>query len=260
MADELIVEQAAKEVIDEVAESTSTTGGKILLVLGGVCLGAVTGYIFAKKQLEAKYKKMAEEEIDEIRAHYLAKQQASSEKKPLDEVMEEHGYKTKLEGPDETIFMKIEPEGEPEEPEEPEEAEETQNVFVPPDIQPWSYEEELKARAANPGVPYVISRDEFGEDEPGYVQEHLTYFEGDDVLADSHDTPVDDMDAMICLGNLLKFGHGSGDPSVVFVRNDDLQLDIEICHSSGKFSEIVHGVSDDELRHSMRRRRRREEK
>ena len=105
-------------------------------------------------------------------------------------------------------------------------------------------------------VPYVIHKDEYFNNERDYEQITLTYFEGDDVLSDSNDTPIDDQDAMVCLGNLGKFGHGSGDPNVVYVRNVELELEIEIVHSDGLYSEEVHGIPDDELKHSDRRKRR----
>jgi hypothetical protein len=246
MAEELIVEQAAKEVINEVAETTSTLPGKMTLVVGGVLVGVAVGYYFARKQLAAKYNQMAEDEIAEMRAHYLAKEVASDEKKTLDELMIEHGYKAKLEGPDETTYVKIEPEVEPAE--EPEE----KNVFVNEDN--WDYESELQNRTGD--VPYVIHRDEFIQNENDWQQVTFTYFEGDDVLAGDSNTPIDDQDAMIGLGNLAKFGHGSGDPNIVYIRNVELELEIEVVHSDGEYTEEIHGIPNDELSHSDRRKRR----
>lgn len=260
MAEELIVEQAAKEVIEEVAETTNTGTGKVALVLGGALIGFTAGYFFAKKQLEAKYNKLAEDEIAEMRAHYLAKERAAEEKKPLDKVMEEHGYTAKLQGPEETIYVKIEPEGDGDTSEGVEEAAETPqstNIFEEQEHQDhWDYSIEEATRRDD--VPYVIHKDEFFNEETGYEQMTLTYFEGDDVLAGENNSPVDDPDALICLGNLSKFGHGSGDPNVVYVRNVELELEMEIVHSDGLYSEEIHGIpNDDELRHSDRRRRRR---
>lgn len=256
MAEELIVEEAAKEVVDLAVESTSTTSGKVALVIGGACLGAIVSYFVTKKYLESKYDNIAEEEIAAMRDHYLAKEKALSEKKPLDDVMAEHGYTSKLEGPDETVWVKIVPEDEREvvlEGEVLEEGEDPKNVFRNyHDI--WDYEVELPTRQDD--VPYVIHKDEYFAQERDYEQITLTYFEGDDVLSDSNDTPIDDQDAMVCLGNLSKFGHGSGDPNVVYVRNVELELEIEIVHSDGLYSEEVHGISDDGLKHSDKRAKR----
>jgi hypothetical protein len=243
------VEQIKDDVIElgvDVAKTTSTTPGKVALVLGGAIIGASISYYYTKKYLAARYNKIAEDEIADMRAHYLAKERAAEEKKPIDEVMEEHGYSTKLEGPEETVYVKIEPEP-TEEPEDP------KNVFRNYNDH-WDYAIELPTRTDD--VPYVIHKDEYFGSETDFEQMTLTYFEGDDVLADSNDTPVDDQDAMVGLGNLAKFGHGSGDPNVVYVRNVELQLEIEIMHSDGLYSEEVHGISDDGLKHSDRRTKR----
>lgn len=251
MAEELLVTQAANEIVEEVAESTSTFGGKVALVLGGVCIGFGAGFYFAKKKLETKYQALANEEIAEMRAHYLAKTVEHDEKKPsLDEVMEAHGYKTKLEGPSETTYVRIVPD------EPGNEAEEIQlsNTADVVEVDVWDYVIEEQNRSEE--VPYVLHKDEYFNNETPFEQITLTYYEGDDVLADSNDTPVDDQDAMIGLGNLSKFGHGSGDPNVVYIRNHELQLEIEVVHSDGKFGEEVHGFRDDELKHSHQRRRR----
>lgn len=243
MAEELLVTQAANEIAEEVAESTSTFGGKVALVIGGIAIGFGAGYYFSKRRLETKYQKLANDEISEMRSHYLAKERERDEKKPsIDEVMKEQGYKTKLEGPEETIYVRVVPE-----PDSP--------GFLSTSPTEWDYKSELQNRSED--VPYVIHRDEFFGEETPFEQIQLTYYEGDDVLSDSHDTPVDDQDAMVGLGNLSRFGHGSGDPNVVYIRNHELGLEIEVTHSDGKFAEEVHGFSDDELQHSHRRRRQR---
>jgi hypothetical protein len=250
MAEERVITQAANEIVEEVAQTTSTWGGKTMLIIGGFCIGLGAGYYFSKKLLETKYSELAEAEIKEMREHYLAKEKERDEKKPdLDTVMTEMGYKTKLEGPDEVTYVKIDPSNP---------GDEVESVIVTPepevtDIDVWDYKLELPSRSEN--VPYVIHRDEFFGEETPYEQIQLTYYEGDDVLADSHDTPVDDQDAMVGLGNLSKFGHGSQDPNIVYIRNHELQLEIEISHHDGKFAEEVHGFSDDELKHSHRRQR-----
>jgi hypothetical protein len=41
--------------------------------------------------------------------------------------------------------------------------------------------------------------------------------------------------------NLAKFGHGSKDPNLVYVRNEGMDLDFEISYAEGKYSEQVMG-------------------
>jgi hypothetical protein len=88
-------------------------------------------------------------------------------------------------------------------------------------------------------------------------QTSLTYFAGDDVLVDERDQVMRDIDATVGLENLQKFGHGSNDPLVVYVRNPRLEVDYEISKSDGTFATEVHGFQDDELRHMQHRPRRR---
>jgi hypothetical protein len=49
------------------------------------------------------------------------------------------------------------------------------------------------------------------------------------------------------VGNALsRFGHGTSDPNVVFVRNDVLQLQIEITrHPNESYEESVEGLQHD---------------
>jgi hypothetical protein len=262
MAEEQLAQEVVQEVVQDVVETTSTGTGKLFLIFGGLCIGFTAGYLFAVKQLQTKYERVAESEIAEMRSHYLAKERALDEKKPpLDEVMTDLGYKTKIvststDGIEEVTYMKGEPEVEDDSTPVEDTPPSLRVIESSPSVRysdDWDYEVELANRSKD--VPYIIHRDEYFNNETPYEQITLTYYEGDDVLADSNDTPVDDQDAMVCLGNLGKFGHGSGDPNVVYVRNDELMLEIEIVHSDGKFATEVHGFSDDELRHSDRRHR-----
>jgi hypothetical protein len=56
----------------------------------------------------------------------------------------------------------------------------------------------------------------------------------------------------------LKFGHGSGDPNVVYIRNDKRQSEYEVVHDPGLYSvevlglEIEHNTRTQDLRHANR--------
>lgn len=88
--------------------------------------------------------------------------------------------------------------------------------------------------------PYILSHDEFFENEKDYSQNSLTYFEGDDVLTDEQDTPIRDVHGTIGADN-LRFGYGSKDKNIVYIRNDRLSADFEVCRSFGTFTEEVLG-------------------
>lgn len=89
--------------------------------------------------------------------------------------------------------------------------------------------------------PYVISGEEFLQGEKDYQQTTLTYYDGDDVLADERDQPVEKVNQTVGEKNLLRFGQMSNDRNVVYVRNDVMDLDFEILRSEGKYSEEVLG-------------------
>jgi len=125
------------------------------------------------------------------------------------------------------------------------------NVFVEPpadrntrelEYEGWDYETE---RARRSGVEiYIITQEEFFTNEPEHTNATLTYFEGDDILADEADVPIDDLAQTIGTERNLKFGHGSKDPNIVHIRNERLQHDFEIVRSGGKFAEEVFGIME----------------
>lgn len=91
--------------------------------------------------------------------------------------------------------------------------------------------------------PFVLTVREFEEGEFDYVQNTLTYYEGDDVLADERDQPIHHMQKIVGTEN-LKFGDKSGDPNIVYIRNNELEVDFEICRSKGTFTEEVLGYAE----------------
>jgi hypothetical protein len=124
-----------------------------------------------------------------------------------------------------------------------------QSIFAGPSDD-WDYEEELKHRTTS--APYVLHRDEFYADEMGYEQTTMTYYKGDNVMANQDDTPV--YNHHMVVGPLL-FGHGSGDPNVFHVRNDKRKEEYEIIMDDGHFSVEVLGLEmeheqEEDLRHA----------
>lgn len=121
----------------------------------------------------------------------------------------------------------------------------------------WDYEMELRIRAENPDVPYILHHDEYFENETEYEQSTLTYYVGDDTLVDEASMPVGDDASVVGNNALTAFGHGSKDKNVVYVRNEALEMDFEIVKDERKFSVHVLGFDDDDegtsLTHSQRR-------
>lgn len=128
---------------------------------------------------------------------------------------------------------------------------ETVNVFTQSE-EDFNYEEELKHRGME--EPYVITRQEFDAGEQEYSQSELTYYDGDDVLSDDRGSPIQDTDNVVGDNNLLKFGHGSGNPNIVYIRNEKLEIDIEVSKHDGLYTEQVLGLQHSDKRPLRRMR------
>lgn len=264
MADSAVTE-AAEVAVEEAAERIAAGNAMALVLFGsviGTAGGIAIGYYWAKTRLETKYQQFAEEEISQMRDHFRTKWSAAEEreakrKTKLDDVVEGLGYKAPT-SPDDEKPPEVDVEI------DKEQVDTTRNVFEadqPTDVgEPqvvWDYQRELESRTGS--RPFVIHKDEFTENEEhGVDHVSYTYFSGDDVLADERDAPIDNMDELIGLENLDKFGHGSGDENVVYIHNPVLELSMEICRSMGDFAKEVGGLDPDpeDLMHSSQRRHR----
>lgn len=249
MATEQLAEEVA-EHIDEVADVTrSVTGRDMGLVFFGSCVGTVggiaIGYFLAKSRLETKYAQIAEQEIEELREHYNRKAIALQEKPTVEKMVEDLGY---------TRSEEEEKEQEVEAGEIDEAEPVVENVFdLPePETPEWDYATEVKSRSSD--HPYVIHVDEFRQNDKGYDQVTYAYYEDDDVLANDRDGVVDLtlQSGLVPPDFVNKFGHGSNDPNVVYIRCDEITVDIEIVRNEGNYGEVVHGF----LKHSEERGRR----
>lgn len=142
------------------------------------------------------------------------------------------------------------------------------NVVLPhkPDLTPaqtnvfrvsmdWDQEAEEAQRTED--SVYILSKDEYFEhqrEDDGYLQEQMVYFKGDDVLTDSSDIPQYDHGRMV---GELRFGHGSGEDNIVYVRNPMLKMEYEISLDNGSYEHEILGEYEDDnhLSHSKDRPR-----
>ncbi len=289
MAETEEVVETVQEVLAEVG--TRLYSGREMGIVVGVAAGLVMfsgfmGYRFAEKKLSVKFEALMEEETSKLREHYIQKARAKAEKptheelaelaenlraRPVaEEIIAEAGYKPTADEMIQRAKEKaagiareqhaIEQANKAAEAEAPVSTEsETQNIFqerdkAKPDLGEWDYSKELKSR--DPREPYVIHIDEWQENASEYEKTDLTFYEGDEVLSDDNDTVIAELDEAIGFDNLTKFGHGSGDPNVVFIRNDVREVLYEVARSYGSYSLEVHGLDPtDHLKHSDERRR-----
>jgi hypothetical protein len=110
----------------------------------------------------------------------------------------------------------------------------------------WDMEAELERRTDE--APYILHVEEFVNDELGFSQSTLTYYEGDDILTDEKDVPIYDKTNVV--GD-LRFGYGSGDPNVVYIRCPKLRAEFEVLRDQGSYAFEVLGVDvEQSLKHS----------
>lgn len=132
------------------------------------------------------------------------------------------------------------------------------NIFVdsiPMNDEDFDLEEERLARRN--GIPYVVTREEYDENTDQYEQISLTYFGFDDVLVDEDEKSIDNIEDFVGKHNLQRFGHGSGDAKIVYIRNELKEMDYEVLRSDGSYAEEVLGLTSDDshLEHSAMSRR-----
>lgn len=120
----------------------------------------------------------------------------------------------------------------------------------------WDMEAEVKLRT--PDRPYVIHKEEFFEEGEDYNQRQLTYYNGDDVLVDEDNHEVENHVKVV---GEMRFGHGSGDPNVVYIRNEKLKSEYEVFLHAGHYAIEILGMEADDgrdIQHSGVRRMPRE--
>lgn len=216
-------------------------------IVGAVALvaGAAGGFFGAKYMYEKKFQEDLDAEVAEVKEFYAkankagdyATPEAAAERLGLvgeaaDAIRSYQGVETPVE-----VVVSVE-DGT------------TVNVFDGVTARALNIEERSHA------IPYVITNEEFFQNEPEHEQVTITYYMGDDVLADDKDGVIEDVDTLIQRENLQLFGVGSEDEAIVYIRNEKKTIDFEITRSEGKYAHEVLGFTE-ELKHSDERRPRR---
>lgn len=190
----------------------------------GLCLitfilGAAGGSYVTYRLLKNKYEEIAQEEIDSVKELYRnshgdcnteesinVEEQKEVSKKNMDkpDIME---YSKKINDCNYSNYSKTET------------VKNQENTPDPKDI----------------GDPYVISPEEYGEDDT-YDQINLTYY-SDGVVADENDEEVDNVDGTIGLDSLETFGEYEDD--AVHVKNDRLRCYYEILRDERNYEDVM---------------------
>jgi hypothetical protein len=220
-------------------DSTKKFWKSVLIFAAGATLGALVAYEIARHKYElsedeqyfadlADELKEDEESTEEIKRTYNKDNYPKKEGKVI--VITKDKYKKTIEnlGYDANKDDRIDP-AELESP--PEDDSEEEDEY---DGQFMSYE-------SNGGDTHIITMEEFAEEMGHYDKISLTFYEDDEVLTDESEEIIDDPIAILGEDALVSFGVGSGDPEVVYVRNDWLQIDYEVIRLSKSYKETVLG-------------------
>jgi hypothetical protein len=231
--------------------------------LASATVGSSVGYAVARKLLEKKYAELATAEIRQAKEFYEmhAPKEIVVEESPFPDiddgdVLAAAQALLRYQGrTDEQLLEGVREATEAADP-TPEALTVVKNIFDHPTP---AGEAVLGALIddRSPDVPYVITKDEFYENEYEFTERQLTWYEGDKTLADEQDVPVPAVERIVGEDNLLRFGWGSGDDTIVYVRNEKMKLNLEISKSTGKFAHEVAGFGQtDHLEHGDRPARR----
>lgn len=224
-------------------------------------VGAGAGYIFARRQYHMLLQE-AEEAIADFNNSSDEITSLTNELKAITKGLKEdtESFLSEVKPKREVVEMEhrdvvMNPRPNPKDivvvpPPDDEETPEVINIFNNKDDD-WNYEIEQSTRTKE--RPYTIHADEYFGEEMGFGQSTLTYYEGDEILCDENDVPMYKYPDIV---GELKFGHGSGDPNVVYVRNEKLHAEWEILRDKGKYEIEVLGhqvereMDQEELKHS----------
>lgn len=260
-----VAEDVAEQAFDVAVAARGWTPREGGLLMAGAAVGlvggALVGWGLCEKKLRTKYEQIAEDEIDQMREHFRARLVAREEKPDLAQLTdkaEDLGYGTpnrvEVPRPDKpAVIDRVPEDGQASKKLAEVIAKEhatSKNIFEEAAVvDDWDYEIEQASRS--PEKPYVIHVDE--RHEHGYTESTFTFYEGDNVVCDERDSIVDAVEEILGEDNLSKFGHGSGDRNVVYIRNDALGVEVEVCRSQQSYAEEVHGLKHSDYEPHRRR-------
>lgn len=242
MAIGAVTEEIA-ENLEEAAVATRMIDSRAVgFFLGGAVVGAAVGFYFGhrwnREKIKAEAFKESQEELDKIRENFAQRSIGAQPKPSIEEVVEEKGYSVE-ERPLKPPVPLTDPRGAHlGSAHAPRTEDGEKNKY-----DGWSYPYELAQR--NIHVPHVIHQDEFAGNENEYQQTTYTYYAGDDILTDTDDTVINNRENLIGPPeNLQRFGHGTDDENVLYIRNADLELEFEICRTPKSYEEEVLGIEN----------------
>lgn len=224
--------------------------------VSGLVVGGALGFVVTRHILKTKYEAIAQEEIDDVKKFYYDKytnretgevreaddsaedadsevdEQLEADLKQLDDIVNRRGYSR----------------------DEVEEDIPRYNPAMTIEEQTPIDNEEFMAFVATRDTtqPYVISLDEFMDEHEEYDKHTLTYFESDETLIDSSEKIIPEVEATVGVDPLTMFGRFSKDKNIVYVRNERLEMDYEVCLDERSYTEAIAGFREPKVIRKMR--------
>ena len=181
--------------------------------LFAIAIGAAAGSFATWKLLEAKYQKIADEEIASMKDYYERRYTESTEES------KDKNPETEDEKDDSECFV----------------YEDKVSEYIT--TTESNEDEKGGSEVAEEKSPYVITPGEFGDGE--YELETLLYFEKDRILTDDGYTPIGKPESIVGPDFASHFGDYDYDQDSVYVRNDRLKTDYEILRDERKYDDVV---------------------
>lgn len=176
----------------------------------GIVIGSLCGYMYAKH--------MYEDQISSMREHFSPNRPPIKKDIPKKEDVEETEKKTPSTDPDEEVD------------------EETITEYS--DIlNSAGYTVTEPRKIENPRKPYVISPEEYEDEEFDDFEKITLSYYADQIIADDDDVIMENVDDVIGYDSLTHFGEYEDD--CVLVRNERLKCDYEICLCKEKYTDIL---------------------
>lgn len=199
--------------------------GKILIAFGlGACMGSLFVYLYSKE----KYERKLEEEISALRAHYIKKK----EKMDAEQEVKRSTVRTSIDGMYKHNRARVY---------NPKEDTMEPDIESDDDIPPAVVESRMGPR--DDSDPYLISMDDFYNDNGHYEKETWTYFDKDNTICNQEDEMIIEVSEWIGYDNIgiLKGISTDHRHRVIYIRVEKHDTDIELIYNSGSYLEQVAG-------------------
>lgn len=227
-------------------------GKDAVIFLVGLGLGAIGAYVLLNENFEKKI----DEEIEAYKQyqedkHVTVVNNVVKEDPQMTEIYEEaltqdkyQDYTKKYKKPEELVKERYYGDDIIESYEEGPSEDDVEEDYIEP---------RLDAKGEYP-LPYLITPEQFENDVPYFDKITISYYYGDDTLADEQEEIIPDIESVIGEDALYAFGMNKGDPDIIHVRNERLASDFEICRTDLSYAEHVLGIFEDKPRPPRRRK------